>query len=227
MAEPASGQSVQRYYDPQIGRFLSVDPVTADSATGANFNRYKYAANNPYRFTDPDGRQERAAERLGETYPTLTSEQKAPLEAIAIQVTATALAATPVIGPILSLSFRGMMREQSVPRTGPRGVEEGRHNANVTVRDSEGNIVSHHREVSGNMTAAEKKLGFPQNTLASHTEARAVQTPMKPGESMTITGQRNPCPSCKGKMNSAAEKTGTKIKYQWREDGKTQRWETK
>lgn len=46
----------QRYYDPTIGRFLSVDPVTADSATGSNFNRYWYANNNPYRFTDPDGR---------------------------------------------------------------------------------------------------------------------------------------------------------------------------
>lgn len=53
----ASGQSVQRYYDPGIGRFLSVDPVTADGNTGANFNRYKYAENNPYRFTDPDGRR--------------------------------------------------------------------------------------------------------------------------------------------------------------------------
>jgi len=47
----------QRYYDPVVGRFLSVDPVTADSVTGSNFNRYWYANNNPYRFTDPDGRQ--------------------------------------------------------------------------------------------------------------------------------------------------------------------------
>ncbi|MCI4569370.1 RHS repeat-associated core domain-containing protein [Lysobacter sp. CFH 32150] len=46
----------QRYYDPQIGRFLSVDPVTANGNTGGNFNRYWYANNNPYRFTDPDGR---------------------------------------------------------------------------------------------------------------------------------------------------------------------------
>jgi RHS repeat-associated protein len=48
----------QRYYDPGIGRFLSVDPVTADSNSGGNFNRYKYGANNPYRFTDPDGRRD-------------------------------------------------------------------------------------------------------------------------------------------------------------------------
>ncbi|WP_368566251.1 RHS repeat domain-containing protein [Pseudoxanthomonas sp. UTMC 1351] len=46
----------QRYYDPQIGRFLSIDPVTAHVKPGANFNRYWYANNNPYRFTDPDGR---------------------------------------------------------------------------------------------------------------------------------------------------------------------------
>lgn len=48
----------QRYYDQQIGRFLSVDPVGADGSSGGNFNRYKYASNNPFRFTDPDGRQE-------------------------------------------------------------------------------------------------------------------------------------------------------------------------
>ena len=47
----------QRYYDPVIGRFLSVDPVTANSVNGGNFNRYWYANNNPYKFTDPDGRQ--------------------------------------------------------------------------------------------------------------------------------------------------------------------------
>ena len=47
----------QRYYDPQIGRFLSVDPVTADAVIGTNFNRYWYANNNPNNFSDPDGRQ--------------------------------------------------------------------------------------------------------------------------------------------------------------------------
>lgn len=46
----------QRYYDPEIGRFLSVDPVTAYSDPVRFFNRYRYASNNPYSFTDPDGR---------------------------------------------------------------------------------------------------------------------------------------------------------------------------
>ncbi len=50
------GRFVQRYYDPGIGRFLSTDPVATNSDDGTNFSRYWYANNNPYMFTDPDGR---------------------------------------------------------------------------------------------------------------------------------------------------------------------------
>ncbi|MBB5767285.1 RHS repeat domain-containing protein [Xanthomonas euroxanthea] len=49
----------QRYYDPTIPRFLSVDPIAANADSGAGFNRYAYAAENPFRFIDPDGREER------------------------------------------------------------------------------------------------------------------------------------------------------------------------
>jgi RHS repeat-associated protein len=45
-----------RYYDPQLGRFLSTDPVEPDSQTGMNFNRYAYADTNPYSKYDPNGR---------------------------------------------------------------------------------------------------------------------------------------------------------------------------
>lgn len=68
VADATSGLTYmqQRYYDPQIGRFLSVDPVTADADSGGNFNRYSYASNNPYRSTDPrrtvgQGAQDQAA----------------------------------------------------------------------------------------------------------------------------------------------------------------------
>lgn len=47
----------QRYYDPQLGRFISSDPDEVDGGDGANFNRYRYASGNPIRFHDPDGRQ--------------------------------------------------------------------------------------------------------------------------------------------------------------------------
>jgi RHS repeat-associated protein len=51
----------QRYYDPQVGLFLSIDPVTAYSGDSAHFNRYSYAYNNPYTFVDPDGAKGKVA----------------------------------------------------------------------------------------------------------------------------------------------------------------------
>lgn len=49
-----------RYYDPVIGRFYSNDPVgTLGHFSQGNihgFNRYAYANNNPYKYTDPDGK---------------------------------------------------------------------------------------------------------------------------------------------------------------------------
>ncbi|AWB66964.1 hypothetical protein C2869_11175 [Saccharobesus litoralis] len=49
-----------RYYDPVIGRFYSNDPVSTIEAISRGrpvygFNRYTYANNNPYKYTDPDG----------------------------------------------------------------------------------------------------------------------------------------------------------------------------
>jgi RHS repeat-associated protein len=52
----------QRYYDPVAGRFLSIDPVVADANNGTNFNRYVYVDNNPYRYTDPEGREKEIIE---------------------------------------------------------------------------------------------------------------------------------------------------------------------
>ncbi|MCX7033222.1 MAG: RHS repeat protein [Arenimonas sp.] len=57
--DPATGLTYmqQRYYDQGVGRFLSVDPVTAlDTGDMRHLNRYAYGFNNPYKFTDPDGR---------------------------------------------------------------------------------------------------------------------------------------------------------------------------
>ncbi|MFG0715189.1 M91 family zinc metallopeptidase [Stenotrophomonas geniculata] len=48
----------QRYYDVEVGRFLSVDPVVArDSGDSRYLARYSYGYLNPYRFVDPDGRK--------------------------------------------------------------------------------------------------------------------------------------------------------------------------
>lgn len=56
--DPESGYTYlqARFYDPRVGRFLSTDPSHFEDDNPFTFNRYGYANNNPYRYTDPDGR---------------------------------------------------------------------------------------------------------------------------------------------------------------------------
>ncbi len=45
-----------RMYWPQVGRFVSADPVHGNPANPATLNRYSYVVNNPYKYVDPSGR---------------------------------------------------------------------------------------------------------------------------------------------------------------------------
>jgi RHS repeat-associated protein len=45
-----------RYYDPAVGRFISIDPVGPSASDLFGFNRYDYADSNPINRTDPNGR---------------------------------------------------------------------------------------------------------------------------------------------------------------------------
>lgn len=44
-----------RLYDPVLGRFLSPDPFVQAPDLSLSFNRYAYAMNNPFRYTDETG----------------------------------------------------------------------------------------------------------------------------------------------------------------------------
>jgi len=44
-----------RYYDPTLGRFLSADTIVPNPRDPQDLNRYTYAGNNPFRYTDPTG----------------------------------------------------------------------------------------------------------------------------------------------------------------------------
>lgn len=45
----------QRYYNPELGRFLTLDPVLGDKENPITQNGYAYADNNPVNMVDPDG----------------------------------------------------------------------------------------------------------------------------------------------------------------------------
>lgn len=44
-----------RYYDPNIGRFISEDSYWGEDSNPLNLNLYTYCYNNPIRFIDPTG----------------------------------------------------------------------------------------------------------------------------------------------------------------------------
>ena len=44
-----------RLYDPQLGRFLSPDPVVAAPGSGQSWNSYSFVSNSPLSFVDPGG----------------------------------------------------------------------------------------------------------------------------------------------------------------------------
>ena len=44
-----------RYYDLEIGRFISPDTIIPNPADPQSFNRYSYCLNNPLKYVDPSG----------------------------------------------------------------------------------------------------------------------------------------------------------------------------
>ncbi len=91
-----------RYYDPALGRFLSPDPMAVDTSSAFNWNRYAYANNSPYRFTDPDGRD--AADRLSDAMARDPQAFNNPIHQVpAVIITAVMLA--PVAMEVGAVAF--------------------------------------------------------------------------------------------------------------------------
>lgn len=47
-----------RYYDPTVGRFMSVDPILGEPSRPQTWNRYSYVNNSPINLVDPTGMYE-------------------------------------------------------------------------------------------------------------------------------------------------------------------------
>ncbi|MFV1010088.1 RHS repeat-associated core domain-containing protein [Bacillus cereus] len=56
---------IARYYNPDHGVFLSVDPDPGDEDDPVTMNGYTYADNNPAMMTDPDGHAARLVVNAG------------------------------------------------------------------------------------------------------------------------------------------------------------------
>jgi RHS repeat-associated protein len=58
-----------RYYQPEVGRFDTKDPWTADASEPLTLNRYVYAGDNPVNYTDPSGQTRRPPYDVFAPYP--------------------------------------------------------------------------------------------------------------------------------------------------------------
>ena len=104
------------------------------------------------------------------------------------------------------------------PTEGASSFSSGRGpmTGDVTVFNGQGEITAQQSITSGGMTPEQAELGFPQSTLATHVEAQATSgIPLNEGDTMTIEGDRPPCPTCRGVMNQTAAKAGARIVYIW------------
>jgi RHS repeat-associated protein len=171
--DSATGLNYNYYrdFEPSTGRYSQSDPIGLEGG----ISTYGYANASPLVYADPDGLipgkiigfiAQRALPRLGLRWGAGYAVRKAGARVARKQIERVAE----------KRAARQSVKQPSscdppVKRSGPRGVDPDHHNANVLVRDINGKVVQHERVISGNMTPAEKALGFPKNTLASHTEA--------------------------------------------------------
>jgi Pput_2613-like deaminase len=90
------------------------------------------------------------------------------------------------------------------------------HSARIMIRRQGAGEIFRGQLTSGNMTAQEAALGYPRNSLATHTEARAVRRPeLQAGDHLVIDGQYDPCSSCQRAMFTASRWLGITIEYRW------------
>ncbi len=121
--EDATGMTYMkaRYYGGIVGRFISPDPVSVDTSTGGNFNRYWYANNNPQRFVDPDGRIAQVAYPIFEAAVVAVETCAASIYCGAAVVIAVAVASDPkgsfnnAVANAWSEGVRGNLAWKGVP----------------------------------------------------------------------------------------------------------------
>jgi RHS repeat-associated protein len=108
-----------RYYDPQIGRFISADTIVQRLYDPQSFNRYAYCRNNPIKYTDPTGHSwwndfwdkveeffEDVFEDVGDFFEDVWEEIKAPLIAAAAAIASIILMVIPGGQPLAVLTWQ-------------------------------------------------------------------------------------------------------------------------
>ena len=130
----------QRYYDPQFGLFLSIDPVTAYNSPIKQFHRYRYANNSPYRFVDPDGRSGCAGTRIRSVCESggVAGVQTSAREGLGARATYEANQALHKAGAFRAYESRSEMHKSFADAVEPVAKRRGTEIASLTYQGKSG-----------------------------------------------------------------------------------------
>ncbi len=207
-----------RYMDPQLGVFLSVDPVVVDARSGAKFNRYAYALSNPYKFIDPDGRDEEwfsNVDQMGN--PGFGNE----LGDDAFHYNGKALIAVSIGGPTLP----GILRAIAAPFARAAAAEmPGRTVAGVKVGDSPADTRLALEEAGFMGTRISNEAGTESGTLHNVPSMKMDVSVMDGGPKhsprISVTREGNPRQPVNpengknfGNISKGEQRTGSHIYY--------------
>jgi RHS repeat-associated protein len=104
-----------RYYNSNIGRFISIDPWSGDITDPQSLNKYAYVRNNPLKYVDPEG--ESFGEVIDWTVRTIVAPQNANAPAPDDET---------VPSPsIIEASAQNVLVVKEIPKVGGMLIKEG------------------------------------------------------------------------------------------------------
>jgi RHS repeat-associated protein len=89
-----------RYYQPEVGRFITKDPWAGDVSRPGTLNRYPYVQGNPVRVGDASGLQEPVPRPVPEPRPAATPRGAPPVSAASLTAGAAACRIGAVSGSV-------------------------------------------------------------------------------------------------------------------------------
>lgn len=214
-----------RYYQPSTGRFMQRDPIGYEGG----LNLYAFCSGDPINRVDPEGLEQLTYYQAANGEWTARSTNVRPEAAHLFNprnwLKATSMIPSPLALPAAAADAAiGTYLGETVDPTQPMPMglpnvpaSSGRQphrTSSILIR--EGQVAQRIEAVSGEMTAAQKAMGYPKGQLASHTEPKTLaRTNLQPGDILVIKGTKAPCPSCRGYMNRAAAEFKATVHYVW------------
>ena len=213
----------QRFYDSQSGQFISTDPVLPDGGTGASFNRYAYASDNPYRYTDPDGRCSDAGggcDQMVQSYAatpeaqTSTSGLSSPQAQIAIGILSVESGARGAVEAVKALAS---VAREAVSQTGKEIVANLAKGAiRDDVKGAVRQIVKDGGEKQFNQDAAAAMKGAKINS-STEVEGKGVVQTAEHSDGTRVGARTFSGSDGKGpptiQVNDPSTKVVTKVRY--------------